>query len=442
MQAPPGARPTFFFSHARQDREGLGQHMLTFFKDLEWSLAQWAAFELSDKKRLGTIDQRIQQGENWDQRLSAGLCTDRALIALMTPLYFTRANCGKELMVFLRRHPGLNVDPDGALTGVTNILPIRWLPAAAYATNGIPNAVIPPILWLIEDTPADPGDDEERTKAIERYRRKGMARCIGAGAEPYYSELMTAFVERLTTLGDLDPAPSASFATTEDAFAYDWLAHFEAPPTPPGAGPPGVAIPPGGPTALNSIVAFYLTHRPFVGLDTPVDFADTLITEQPGTAPAGDADFAALLTDMRVAAAAEGFVSFHAVAGPATLLQHLIALSARYVMTVVVVDPAVWSGSVGEPGAPLLEEIARSSDWTGLLLLPAFGSQAADAAAITALRGLPARLLSIPEQSNLRVEALRHAYVEARGRVLRAAAGQMPGAERVPLLRNAPAERP
>src|SRR5712691_10135349 len=157
--------PTFFFSHARQDRETPGNYLRRFFNDLEIKLAQWAGLSLEDQK-LGTIDARVPHGADWGTDLIRGLSSDKVFVAILTPLYFNRPNCGKELAVFLMRSPTLGIDANGALTGAENIIPIRWLPENAYAANTIKGSLIPPILRLIEDTPADDGRDPERTESI------------------------------------------------------------------------------------------------------------------------------------------------------------------------------------------------------------------------------------------------------------------------------------
>src|SRR5713226_1884452 len=108
--------PTFFFSHARQDREMPGNYLIKFFEDLELKLAQWAGVNLKER-RLGTIDSRLRQGDDWDLELSRSLSENRSFLAILTPLYFNRANCGKELAVFLLRSPQLSLDPNGSLKG-------------------------------------------------------------------------------------------------------------------------------------------------------------------------------------------------------------------------------------------------------------------------------------------------------------------------------------
>src|ERR1700676_2991400 len=137
--------PTFFFSHARQDRETPGKYLTCFFHDLEMRLAQWIGVSLKET-RLGTIDLRISQGADWDEALSRGLANDKVFVAILTPLYFNRNNCGKELGVFLLRSLGLGIDGNGALTGVRNLVPIRWMPENAYTANTTTGSLIPPIL--------------------------------------------------------------------------------------------------------------------------------------------------------------------------------------------------------------------------------------------------------------------------------------------------------
>ncbi len=96
------------------------------------------------------------------------------------------------MSVFLLRNSGLGIDGNGALTGARNLILIRWLPENAYSANTSKDSLIPPILRLIEDTPADDGRDPERSESIDRYRKKGMESCVNK--EPYYSELLNLLV--------------------------------------------------------------------------------------------------------------------------------------------------------------------------------------------------------------------------------------------------------
>jgi hypothetical protein len=424
--------PTFFFSHARQDSEMPGKYLIRFFEDLEKKLAQWAGVHLG-KEKLGKIDRRIQHGRDWDKDLSDALSKNRVLVVAITPLYSRRENCGKELGIFLARSPNLGIDANGALTGVSNVMLIRWLPEAAYTVNGVKNSEIPSILRLIEDTPADDGGDPELTAAIHRYVKKGMERCVES--QPHYDELLDQFAKTIRDMPALAATDRVSFATAPNAFTHDWLARLA-----PAAGAAYVApAAPLVPQALSSVVAFHVTRRSFTRGSKPVPFADSLIAEPLPTAPAPiDAPLGALLADMRAAGVAEGLTVFHAAADPATpvnaasILARLADLSAACVLTILVVDPDIWPGSLDNADA--VEEIMRSPRWTGPVLIPRMEGRARNVDRVVAERGLSTRLVVLPPESNARVVALRHAFVSMRGRILRGSAEIAPGAERVPLL--------
>jgi hypothetical protein len=431
--------PTFFFSHARQDRETPGKYLRSFFDDLEIKLAQWGGISLEDQ-RLGTFDARVPQGENWDEDLSRGLSNDSCFVAILTPLYFNRPNCGKELAVFLLRSSGLGINTNGALTGVQNVMLIRWLPENAYAANTGKDSLIPQILRLIEDTPADNGRDPERTLAIERYHKKGMEKCVKV--EPHYGELLDLFVEGIRSMAKLPPASGVSFATATDAFKHNWLGHF----TSAGATivPPSARVAPVVPSALASVVAFYITRRPFTPDPNAVDFADQLIAEALPDAPVpADLVLDALLADVRAAGVAEGLSVFHAAGNPVVpvspepLLARLAYLSKSGVLTALVVEPAVWPGTAGlTPHANAVEQIIRSPNWTGPVLVANLDTNGVNVDNLAAARSLPPRLVALPRVSEERVVALRRAFVDARGRVLRASTERAPAAEQLPLLKG------
>jgi len=434
--------PTFFFSHARQDREAPGRYLRCFFDDLESKLAQWAGVSLKER-RLGTIDARVRHGEDWDADLIRGLRSDSTFVAILTPLYINRPNCRKELAVFLLRSPDLGIDGNGALMGARNVMLIRWLPENAYTANTSKDSLIPPILRRIEDTPADDGGDSERTQAIERYHKKGMEKCIKV--EPYYGELLDLFVVSIRDMLPLPPGTEVSFATAYDAFKFNWAGHFGRV-SPPAAPPSTPAAPAVAPRALASIVAFYVTRRSFTPDPNAVGFADSLIAETlSGTAPSADPEFDALLADVRAAGVAEGLTVFHAAdkpivpASPEQLLARLTSLSQSRVLTALVVEPTVWPGTDG--GATAIEQIIRSPTWTGPVLLPAIHAPPINVDELVAARGLPPRLVALPHASEARVATLRRAFVDARGRVLRTSTDHELDAEHVPVLKGVGAGR-
>jgi len=443
--------PTFFFSYARQDNETPGPYISQFFKDLEITLAQYVGVSLAEQK-LGSFDRRvIELGENWREVLSQRAATDNSLVAILTPLYTNRRECGKELAMFLLRSQNLGIDQNGMLTGVRNVVLIRWLPGNAYSINGRKNSVIPDFLGLIQDVPPDDGTDEERTQAIAKYQRKGMQGCVSPKDQAYL-ELLNLIVTRIRDLEELPPAATLTLEDAPNAFAEDWRARLAAAGSPV-SGPPPVADAgvTQAPRPLASVVTFYITQRPFTRDPTPVPFADGLIAEG---APDGsnpiDPAFGALLADIRGAAGAEGFNVFHAVSNPVvplietSLLQQLASLSAEGVQTFVVVDPGIWPGAAGSGAqAPpsAITRIIQSSDWTGSVLLPALGNLTINVHEMAAAMGLPSRLVWLPDSSDVRVPMLRRIFVDARGHLLRNSSQMISGAERLPILKAVARER-
>lgn len=71
---------------------------MRFYKQLELRLLDLARLE---NGKLGTVDWReVDQAKDWDVELSRGLSENRAFLAVITPTYFQRANCGKDLWLF------------------------------------------------------------------------------------------------------------------------------------------------------------------------------------------------------------------------------------------------------------------------------------------------------------------------------------------------------
>lgn len=426
-----------------------GKYLDRFFDDLEARLAQFAGIDLK-VKRVGTIDREVLHGSDWDKRLSGSLSTDKALVTILTPLYFTRPNCGKEVYAFVIRAPSLGIDTDGALTNLDNILPIRWLREEAYYSNTQKDFLTPPFLRRVSDMPSDDGKDAARSEAIERYRKKGMEDCVTS--EPHYRELLDLIVLRILGMPPLPPTVGISFGTAQDAFCYDWSQHFAASARAPSDPvPPIVPIAPYEPRALASVVVFYVTKRAFTPDSNPGDFADQLIAEPfPGTPVVTDPELAALLADVRGAGIAERLTVFHAASSPSVpvkadpLVARLAVLSQKRVLTALIVDPSIWPTPSGDKtAAAAIEKTIRSPAWTGAVFLPNFdpGERAIDLNALAVARDLPSRLVALPRASDRRLATLRRAFVDSRGQVLRGSADHAPGAEPIPLLGGVGAER-
>jgi hypothetical protein len=433
--------PTFFFSHARRDQEAPGHYLLKFYTDLELHLAQLAGHNL-DERDLGTIDRRIPHGADWDEKLSNDLAQARAFVAVETPFYYTRPNCGKELGAFLLRSPELGIDAEGKLTKVQNILRIRWLPENAYGQPTAPQARVPVILHRIEDVPADDMRDRQRRQAIDRYKRKGMGRCVDSAL---YPELIWLLASSLYEMADLAPAPAMGFAAAPDAFQFDWQAYLNAPPPLP---PAAAAMPPqtGSPAGLASAVVFHITPRPFASAPVPEGFADRLVAlPAEGADTTADPRFLALLTDLGSAGEKTGMTIYNAACeppvptDPSRLLAQLQQLSRRGVPALLFVDPAIWPGTTA--AMPwILHQILTSPDWSGIVVLADLDAPDQATAARTGPPGLP-NLLTLPAQPEARIDLLQQALVDARGRAFRAVSDRAATAASVPLL-TGPQRRP
>lgn len=422
-------QPSFFFSHARQDRErSLNNYLEKFYQDLETRIAELEGIDLNETT-VGTIDREISQGQDWDRRLATALKKNRAFVSIFTPLYFKRENCGKELYVFLKRSPTLGIDTNGALTGVENVIPIRWEIKEAYVKNTEADSIIPKFLRLLNDRPSDPGNDKARSDAIKFYSDRGMRNCVAV--EPHYSILLERIALRIRELQDLPDGAGETFATAANAFGYDWNAHFAAMPSPAAAQPLADQL---VPKPLSSIVAIYITRRPYFTEPTQVDFADQLIDE---AHPVTEPGLGKLMTDLGEASVLESMHVFHAAPAPAvpqdaaSLLSRLKALTSAKILPLVIVDSDIWPGS-NDAAAAAIEKIARSPDWTGVILVAPVGGQGLN----ISLQNAPPRLIVLPQQADQRIPAIRRALVDVRGRVLSGSAETSPGAEGIPLLRG------
>lgn len=425
--------PRFFFSHARQDIEERDGLLNTFFEDLESRLAQWAGVNYKEVP-LATIDKRTEQGKNWNAELSAALKADKTLVAIYTPVFFERENCGKELGIFLLRSGNLGFGLGGALTGVENVIPIRWMKDRAYRSNGKDDGVIPPFLREIEDTPADPGRDPDRAKIIAKYRRQGMRNCVNTAE---YSELLDLFAERLRDAPPLRSGQAADFNSAIDAFNYDWSKHFGQPPPPPQT-PSATMAAPGG---LQTLVVYYVTPRNAVIDSTNVNFADCLIAEpQSGQAQGTDAGLAALVIDIRAAALSEGLSVFHAASippvpeNPATLLTRLQYNAAMNIVSMVVIDPQILAAGASSAQYQSIESIIRSDAWKGPVLVPTFERTVAEVEGLLKpFASLLVRRPAVLAQEN-RAQSLHSVILAARAKAFQSGELKPVSTDTLPLI--------
>lgn len=411
------AEPTFFFSHARLDTEAPGNYLSRFFEDLELRISQLAQ---QGQPPFGTIDRRIPHGADWDGVLSNALRHNNAFLAMLTPTYGQRINCGKELGAFLLRSSTLGVDGAGQLTGVSNVLPIRWMSRELYAANNENDALIPRAIRRLEDVPAESSGDPVRARAIQQYRRYGMESFLFKRSRSY-SVMLDLLAQRIVNFPTLPPnAGAVEFATAIDAFKHDWAAHFPSQEPPQSAAVPPAAIRASALRPLDTVVVFHFTARVYQPSVVSSDFAAVLVAE-PDADPKAVTDpvFASLLSDLRAAGFEEKISLFNAVSPSDRLELDLKSLSKRGVLVLVVLDQAV------APADPL-QHVLRSTAWRGAIVRTA-------QAGPTSVAGE----YELPEDRQERRALLSKILVSLRGVALRAGDSRTADAETLPLLKSA-----
>src|SRR5208283_673136 len=356
--------PTFFFSYAQGDAAEPGNLVARFFYDLELRTARWAGADPRDQnKELGTFDQRLKQGSDWKRKLADRLKTDQVFVLLLSPLYFRRPNCGRELAAFIQRFPKPYVDSDGCLRmqHAENILAIRWMEEKAYAEYGVPNEGVPALLRSVEWKPAS-GGDTQLDAAITRYQRRGMEGCVSPG-RTYYKLLLNAFAHRMKEMPSLNPAAfEPDLENGDNAFTADWL-------KPRNGGQVQSTTPVVEPMGPGALVATYITNQPLPLDPRPVKFVDNLVDEATWPAHPEVPDviqMQELLGAVRFAAVLERLQVFQCTCKLETLdaadrlTRQLEVLAGRNVLTALVVDPAVWQGRSVSPVAPAVEAVVLS----------------------------------------------------------------------------------
>lgn len=429
---PEETLPTFFFSYAHKDEKPPSPKLTQFFEDLQDTLEQRTPATPAGV-RLGTYDRRNTHGGDWDDELSKALKTSKALVAVATQPYFGSVSCGKEIAVFARRHDSARLDSDGALRHATNILHIRWLDDAAYQSNGVKDAALHPVLRKVSWTPAQNGRPD-RSKAIGRYRDKGMELCVKPSRD-YYVELLRAFADSLKNMPAL---PTASFPVAwnsiRSAFESDWadLPREQADPAPLQA---VVAAAPAGPA---DAVVFYITRRTLVlDLRSP-SFADRLVDEHSwrhSTAQAPSEPFFTVLEVMQQAMMLEHLNGFHCACEPQIpvsaggLIDRLAALTARNVLVALVVDPTLWlAANAADDTRSVLDEVVKSERWGGPVILPVLSDddRAIDLAVRLAEKAVPRSVTVVSGNTDRTIAGLRSTLLRERGRILQAGTATTP----------------
>jgi len=452
---PADALPTFFFSYARRDADAtVSPRLQKFFEDLQDTLEKRTS-ALPTGLHLGTHDRRIEQGLDWDSDLSKGLQSNKVLVAVATPAYFSRENCGKEITVFARRDAKVRLDEDGSLRDATNILHIRWYEDAAYEHNRVKDAVVHPVLRKITWTPAETGQPD-RARAIKRYRDKGMERCVKPGRE-YYKELLGAFAQRIK---DMPALPEAHFKVAWNDIVSAFNLGWSEVPRLPAANLAAVApVPAEAPVALPSgpgdATVFYLTRRLLFTDARIVPFADRMVDE-PGwrcsAPPINQEPYLAVVQAVQQACLQERLNDFHCASAPPippasdVLINRLAALTEKNVIVALAVDPALWLGlaPADAAGSAVIDEVVRSPRWHGPVLLPVVDDQDAALNFPALLQGkdLPRVVAILPRDREQAVDSLRSQLIQERGRIARTNRSSVTAEDQRPPILQGPGGSP
>lgn len=114
----------FFISYARADYDPFLER---FHKDLATEVGRRV---IHPPQRISFLDrEELQAGADWPSHLLEGLQRSRVLVALYSPWFFSRENCGREWALFQMRQDALARRSEGPPPSV--ILPVLWTPRDA-----------------------------------------------------------------------------------------------------------------------------------------------------------------------------------------------------------------------------------------------------------------------------------------------------------------------
>ncbi|MFD7014175.1 TIR-like protein FxsC [Streptomyces sp. NPDC059161] len=136
MQGSVGAqgdeqKPYFFLSYAhtpKSDPKDKDPNLWVqrFFRDLCAHVMQLTPLPAGS---AGFMDQQMQPGEGWQERLSEALAYCRVFVPLYSPRYFLSEQCGREWFAFSGRAAAQNTRVSHNNSNpVTGIVPALWVP--------------------------------------------------------------------------------------------------------------------------------------------------------------------------------------------------------------------------------------------------------------------------------------------------------------------------
>lgn len=402
--------------------------MREFYDGLARRVAR-AAYPPRAPDDVSTLDILTKFGDDWQTHLGNALAASNVLIAVISPPYFSRPDCGREFGGFILRSPNLGIDAQGQLTGVNNVFLIRWMESGFYNRPDQKDGRIPSFIRRINDAlpaPANANADPELAEAVRNYRQFGMELCVD---KPYYKRLLNALVLAIVNATPLQPAAPQNWDDLIDAFRHDWGAHFNAAQAQP---PELVPVEP-----LTSAVIVYVTGRSFQISPASAQFAARLIAAPVPDGTGTDPELGSLILDMQAAASPEILQALACVGEPvipavaAPMIELLADLSLRRVLPLLVID----AGTLIGQALPVLREIVDSEVWTGPVLIPTFPGTPADADQFLDSRQRPVYML--PGARDARRTIVTSILLNLRRQVTAAARLEQPvSGDPMPLLRG------
>ncbi|AVZ71784.1 FxsC protein [Streptomyces lunaelactis] len=127
-----GSEPYFFLSYAHTPKNHPKDKdpniwVERFYRDLCAHVLQLTS--LPAGVPAGFLDQQMQPGEGWQERLSEALANCRVFVPLYSPRYFLSEQCGREWFVFSTR--AVHHQARSNSNAVSGIVPALWVPVPA-----------------------------------------------------------------------------------------------------------------------------------------------------------------------------------------------------------------------------------------------------------------------------------------------------------------------
>ena len=196
----------FFFSYANVD---MSPYLRRFYKDLCGDVRLLVGGSAAEAGFRDSVS--IEMGEDWSDELVRQLMTCRVFVAVYSPSYFMRENCGKEWTAFCSR---MQTYADEKGVNPASIIPVLWAPAPKMPE------VAERKQWKME-------------KLGRLYRKEGMERLVRRRQEyqKEYDGILRALASRIRDVGDKYrlPEPAEPFVYKDITAAFPVVAAAVAP---------------------------------------------------------------------------------------------------------------------------------------------------------------------------------------------------------------------